>query len=119
MIPPEVVPSRRRSRMSNSKAVALLTPFTQLQDPRIDRTRRYGLLDLIFIALCAVVSGANDCVGMAKFAKTKRAWLEKYLDLPEETPSHDTFSRLFAALDGQAFVEGFLQWVAGLEETTQ
>jgi predicted transposase YbfD/YdcC len=105
--------------MSNAKAAALLAPFTQLQDPRIDRTRRYGLLDLIFIALCAVVSGANDCVGMAKFAKTKRVWLEKYLDLPEETPSHDTFSRLFAALDGQAFVEGFLQWVAGLEETTK
>jgi hypothetical protein len=58
--------------MANSKAAALLAPFTQLQDPRIERTRRYGLLDLIFIALCAVVSGANDCVGMAKFAKTKR-----------------------------------------------
>jgi predicted transposase YbfD/YdcC len=105
--------------MANAKAAALLAPFTQLQDPRIDRTRRYGLLDLIFIALCAVVSGANDCVGMAKFAKTKRGWLEKYLDLPDETPSHDTFSRLFAALDGQAFVEGFLQWVAALEETTK
>jgi predicted transposase YbfD/YdcC len=105
--------------MANSKAAALLAPFTQLQDPRIERTRRYGLLDLIFIALCAVVSGANDCVGMAKFAKTKRGWLDKYLELPEETPSHDTFSRLFAALDGPAFVESFLQWVAGLQETTQ
>ena len=63
--------------MSRSQASVVLAPFTQLQDPRIDRTKRYLLLDLIFIALCAVVSGANDCVGIAKFAKTKRAWLEK------------------------------------------
>jgi predicted transposase YbfD/YdcC len=105
--------------MSVSKASTLLAPFAQLEDPRIDRTKRYGLLDLIFIALCAVVSGANDCVGIARFAKIKRVWLEKYLDLPEETPSHDTFSRLFAALDGKAFRDGFLQWVKGLEESTK
>jgi predicted transposase YbfD/YdcC len=104
--------------MSISKAPTLLAPFTQLADPRIDRTKRYRLLDLIFIALCAVVSGANDCVAMAKFAKTKRAWLEKYLDLPEQNPSHDTFSRLFAIVDGKAFVDCFLQWVKGLEEAT-
>ena len=104
--------------MTPSKAPTLLAPFTHLEDPRIDRTRRYGLLDLVFIALCAVVSGANDCVGMARFAKVKRVWLEKYLDLPEETPSHDTFSRVFAALDGQAFLDCFLQWVKDLEETT-
>ncbi len=104
--------------MAASKAPTLLAPFAQLQDPRIDRTRRYGLLDLIFIAPCAVVSGANDCVGMAKFAKVKRVWLEKYLDLPEESPSHDTFSRVFAAVDGQAFVDCFLKWVKGLEEAT-
>jgi predicted transposase YbfD/YdcC len=104
--------------MSPSKAPTLLVPFTQLEDPRLDRTRRYGLVDLVFIALCAVVSGANDCVGMARFAKVKRVWLEKYLDLPEETPSHDTFSRVFAAVDGKAFIDCFLQWVKGLEEST-
>jgi predicted transposase YbfD/YdcC len=105
--------------MCRSQAPTLLAPFAQLKDPRIDRTKVYGLLDLIFIALCAVVSGANDCVGIAKFANTKRVWLEKYLDLPEgETPSHDTFTRVFAALDGRAFVDCFLQWVAALEEST-
>jgi predicted transposase YbfD/YdcC len=104
--------------MSASEASTLLTPFALLEDPRINRTKRYKLLDLIFIALCAVVSGANDCVAMAKFAKVKRVWLQKYLDLPEESPSHDTFSRLFAILDGRAFVDCFLQWVKGLEEAT-
>jgi predicted transposase YbfD/YdcC len=104
--------------MPASKAPTLLAPFAQLEDPRIHRTRRYALLDLVFIALCAVVSGANDAVGMARFASAKRVWLEKYLDLPEENPSHDTFSRVFAALDGRAFVDCFLKWVAGLDATT-
>jgi predicted transposase YbfD/YdcC len=106
--------------MSQSQVPTLLAPFTELEDPRIDRTRRYNLLDLIFIALCAVVSGANDCVGMAKFAGTKRTWLAKYLDLPkDDTPSHDTFSRVFAAVDGNGFVKCFLKWVEGLQEATK
>jgi predicted transposase YbfD/YdcC len=89
-----------------------------LEDPRIERSKRYRLLDLIFIALCAVVSGANDCVAMEKFAKSKRAWLEKYLSRPDDTPSHDTFSRVFALLDSDAFVACFLEWVEALQEST-
>ncbi len=96
----------------------LLAPFATLVDPRIDRTKRYNLLDLIFIALCAVVSGANDCVAMEKFGKSKRAWLEKYLALPHGIPCHDTFTRVFSALDGDAFVACFLKWVEALHEST-
>jgi len=96
----------------------LLAPFATLVDPRIDRTKRYNLLDLIFIALCAVVSGANDCVAMEKFGKSKRAWLEKYLALPHGIPCHDTFTRVFSALDGDAFVACFLKWVQALQEST-
>jgi predicted transposase YbfD/YdcC len=96
----------------------LLAPFATLADPRIDRTKRYNLLDLIFIALCAVVSGANDCVAMEKFGKSKRAWLEKYLALPHGIPCHDTFTRVFSALDGDAFVACFLKWVEALHEST-
>ena len=105
--------------MSQSPAALALAPFGDLEDPRINRTKRHKLLDILFIALCAVVSGANDCVAMDKFGKTKRAWLEKYLPLPHGTPSHDTFSRVFAALDGQKFVECFLRWVEGLQVSTQ
>jgi predicted transposase YbfD/YdcC len=106
--------------MSPSKAPTLLAPFAELKDMRINRTKRYALLDLIFIALCAMVSGANDAVAMAHFAKIKRVWLEKYIDLPDdETPSHDTFCRVFALLDGQAFLDCFLKWVQGLELATE
>jgi predicted transposase YbfD/YdcC len=105
--------------MSQSRVALALAPFGDLEDPRINRTKRHQLLDIVFIALCAVVSGANDCVAMDKFGKSKRAWLEKYLPLPQGTPSHDTFSRVFAALDGRLFVECFLKWVEGLQESTQ
>jgi predicted transposase YbfD/YdcC len=104
--------------MAESVVPSLLAPFATLEDPRIDRTKRYQLLDIIFIALCAVVSGANDCVAMEKFGKSKRVWLEKYLSLPDGTPCHDTFTRVFAALDGAAFVACFLKWVEALQEST-
>lgn len=105
--------------MSQSPVTTLLAPFTTLTDPRVNRRKRHHLLDLLFIALCAVVSGANDCVAMAKFGTSKRTWLDKYLDLPNGTPSHDTFTRVFAALDGQAFVACFLDWVESLQEATK
>jgi predicted transposase YbfD/YdcC len=104
--------------MSESLVPTLLAPFATLEDPRIDRTKRFPLLDLIFIALCAVVSGANDCVAMEKFGKSKREWLEKFLSLPHGIPCHDTFNRVFAALDGEAFMAGFLKWVEALQEST-
>ena len=104
--------------MPESLAPTLLAPFATLEDPRIDRTKKYELLDIIFIALCAVVSGANDLVAMEKFAKSKRAWLEKYLSLPDDTPCHDTFGRVFAAMDGEAFVGCFVKWVEVLQEST-
>jgi predicted transposase YbfD/YdcC len=104
--------------MPESMVPMLLAPFATLTDPRIDRTKRHNLLDLLFIALCAVVSGANDCVAMEKFGNSKRAWLEKYLVLPHGIPCHDTFTRVFAALDGEAFVTCFLKWVEALQEST-
>jgi predicted transposase YbfD/YdcC len=104
--------------MPESLVPTLLAPFAALEDPRLDRTKRYPLLDILFIALCAVVSGANDCVAMEKFGKSKRAWLEKYLSLPDGTPCHDTFTRVFAAVDGEAFATCFLKWVEALQEST-
>ena len=98
--------------MSQSPIPALLAPFATWTDPRLNRRKQHNLLNIRFIALCAVVSGANDCVAMAKFGVSKRAWLEKYLDLPNGIPSHDTFTRAFAALDAKGFVACSWGWVA-------
>lgn len=92
--------------------------FAQLKDPRIKRTKRHPLINILVIALCGIICGANDWVQIAAFGKAKRAWLSKYLDLSSGIPSHDTFGRVFARLDPEAFEEGFLSWIQAASELT-
>lgn len=73
--------------------------FGGLADPRWDHTRRHLLLDIIVIAICAVLSGADDFEAVAAFGVAKEEWLRKFLALPNGIPSHDTFWRVFRALD--------------------
>lgn len=91
--------------------------FATLQDPRIERSQRHALLDILFIAVCALLSGANDFVGMEKFGKSKQGWLKRYVSLPNGIPSHDTFGRVIQALEPQEFVHCFLHWVQAFRET--
>jgi predicted transposase YbfD/YdcC len=104
--------------MARNSSPELHAHFARLEDPRVERTKRHQLLDIVFIALAAVVSGANDFVGMAKFGRSKEAWLAKFLELPNGIPSHDTFNRVLSALDPEAFVGCFLSWVEDLQEAT-
>lgn len=104
--------------MAASPLTTLFAPLATRKDPRIERRKRHNLLDIIFLARCAVVSGANDGVAMEKFGKSKRSWLAKYLSLPNGMPCHDTFTRVFAALNAEAFATCFLQWVEALQEST-
>jgi predicted transposase YbfD/YdcC len=74
-------------------------------------------MDVVFIAVCAVLSGANDFVGMERFGKAKKEWLKKYLELPNGIPAHDTFGRIIRAVDPQQFVNCFRSWVAGFADS--
>ncbi len=103
--------------MSQKSSADFFTHFAELQDPRIDRTKQHKLLDVVFIAVCALLCGANDFVGMEKFGKAKKDWLKKYLELPNGIPSHDTFGRVVQALDPQGFVNCFRNWVTAFADT--
>jgi predicted transposase YbfD/YdcC len=95
-------------------AARLFDHFADLEDPRVDRTKRHGLLDIVAVALCAVVCGADTWVDVEQFGKSKEAWLRSFLALPNGVPSHDTFGRVFAALDPAQFEACFRSWVGAV-----
>jgi predicted transposase YbfD/YdcC len=95
--------------------------FAALPDPRVERTRRHQLLDILVIALCATLCGADDFVAMAAWGRAKKDWLKERLGLELENgiASHDTFGRVFARLDPQAFANCFVAWTKALHTHTK
>jgi predicted transposase YbfD/YdcC len=90
--------------------------FLPLRDPRRRHLRKHLLIDIIVIALCAVISGANDWQQVAAFGQRRRSWLSTFLRLPNGIPSHDTFERVFDHLDPSAFQACFQRWVEALAQ---
>ncbi len=97
--------------MSESPVASITEHFKELKDPRIDRRKRHKLLDVVTMALCGVICGADTWVDIQTFAHAKRKWLSQFLELPNGIPSHDTFGRVFAHLDPEQFQACFLGWV--------
>lgn len=88
--------------------------FDKLKDPRINRTKKHPLINVLFIALCAVICGAEDFASIERFGKARREWLSQFLDLSSGIPSHDTFTRVFSLIDPVAFGKIFIEWVETL-----
>ena len=82
--------------------MSLLQLLQQIPDPRVQRTRRHEPIDLLAIALCATVAGADNWIETVEFAQAHQAWLQRFLRLPCGIASHDTFARVFRRVDPQA-----------------
>src|SRR3954468_16693060 len=95
------------------KDVSITRHFADLPDPRIDRTKKHSLGDILVIALCAVIAGADSWEEGETFGEARADWLKTFLALPNGIPSHDTFYRVFSRLDPQVFGKCVADWMAG------
>jgi predicted transposase YbfD/YdcC len=105
--------------MEEHRSATLLKHFGELADPRIDRHKEHKLIDVLVIAICAILCGANDWVAVETFGQAKRAWFARFLDLAHGIPSHDTFGRVFAVLSPEALQGCFLRWIQAVAQVTQ
>jgi predicted transposase YbfD/YdcC len=100
-----------RTSTSQTPDLSIRKHFRRLKDPRRAHRRRHALEAIVLIALCAVIAGAQDWQDIAMFGHKRRVWLERFLDLANGIPSHDTFERVFDRLNPQTFQVCFRQWV--------
>jgi len=102
--------------MSLASGSSPLVCLESVVDPRVDRSKRHKLVDILVIALCGFLGGCEGWVDVEMFGISKREWFEKFLELPNGIPSHDTFGRVFALLDPQQLtgvLREFVQAVTG------
>jgi predicted transposase YbfD/YdcC len=103
--------------MSEKKSTKIQDHFDDLTDPR-RREPVYPLINIVTIAICAVICGADDFVAIARFGGARRQWFARFLDLKDGIPSHDRFNAIFAAINPAEFEECLLSWISALHEIT-
>jgi predicted transposase YbfD/YdcC len=112
----KLVLNRGQQREAKILKQSVLQNFQHLEDPRTGRRRDHNLIDMITIAILAVLSGADGFVARETYGKAKQKWLETFLELPYGIPSHDTFGRIFAQLEPDELEKGFQNWIKIITE---
>lgn len=100
--------------METEGTLRLMDVFVGLHDPRQAKKVDHDLVEMLVVSVCAVVAGADDFVEIEEWAKEKLDWFRQYLTLENGIPSHDTFGRVFAAIDAEEFAAAFRRWVSTL-----
>lgn len=102
--------------MQKHPTLNLVEQFKDLPDPRVNRTKDHSLVDILVIAVCTLLCAGESFNDMEDFGKAKEDWFRTFLTLSNGIPSHDTFNRLFAALDPKEFLECFLRWTQSVRQ---
>jgi predicted transposase YbfD/YdcC len=105
--------------MSQTAIATIQEHFSVVQEPRVEYLVEHNLSEMIVIAICAVICGANDWVAVADWGEAKIAWLKQYLKLENEIPSHDCYRRLFLRIDPEQFQKGFMSWIQAVFTLSQ
>ena len=98
--------------------ITIADHFSSLKDPRIERSKLHQLIDIITIAVCAVICGADGWEQIELYGKAKHKWFQQFLALPNGIPSHDTFARVFARINPEEFQRCFIDWIKAISKLT-
>ena len=105
--------------MENKTFISIAKYFEPLEDPRILLKTDHKLIDIIVIAICAVICGADKWTQVSEFGRAHESWLKQFLELPQGIPSHDTFGRVFAIISAKRFQVCFQEWIKSVFELTE
>lgn len=105
-----------REKLGKVEVIMLIQIFKDIEDPRIERCKLHQLIDILVIAICAVICGAETWKEMEEFGKSKQEWLESILELRNGIPSTDTFRRVISRIKPAEFQERFLKWIEIIKE---
>ncbi|PKO07487.1 MAG: ISAs1 family transposase [Chloroflexi bacterium HGW-Chloroflexi-3] len=102
--------------MEERKTAGIEKHFSNIEDPRVERTKLHKLADIMVIAICGVIAGADDWKDIEEFGKARKEWFQTILEMPNGIPSHDTFNRLFARIEPEQFQMSIISWMKAASE---